>query len=85
MKNTSSSPSTTNTSPNTLLQFTPFQSAIDASFWHALVDKKLDIIQLSEKAQTLHAYYTTGASSAGTILPPQLCIPGQALEHCVTR
>ncbi|SAM04586.1 hypothetical protein [Absidia glauca] len=83
MKNTSSSPSIT--SPNTLLQFTPFQSAIDASFWQALVDKKLDIIQLSEKAQALHAYYTSGTSSASTILPPQLCIPGQALEHCVTR
>lgn len=83
MKNTSTS--TNISSPHTLLQFTPFQSAIDASFWHALVDKKLDIIQLSEKAQTLHAYYTTGTSATNTILPPQLCIPGQALEQCVTR
>ncbi|KAI8333621.1 hypothetical protein BC941DRAFT_473373 [Chlamydoabsidia padenii] len=83
MNNTNTS--TTINSPNTLLQFTPFQSAIDASFWHALVDKKLDIIQLSQQAQTLQGYYTLGTNSTNTVLPPQLCIPGQALEQNVIR
>ncbi|KAI8092479.1 E1-like protein-activating enzyme Gsa7p/Apg7p [Halteromyces radiatus] len=58
------------------------EKAIDATFWHSLVDKKLNIIQLSQEPQTLQAYYSIGKRTTNdTILPPQLCIPGQALEQ----
>ncbi|CAO3614248.1 unnamed protein product [Cunninghamella echinulata] len=65
----------------TILQFTPFQSAIHATFWHSLVNKKLDILQLSQDPQPLQAYYTIAKqNNNNTILPPSLCIPGEALE-----
>jgi ubiquitin-like modifier-activating enzyme ATG7 len=74
---------TTTPATDTLLQFTPFQSAIDASFWHAFADKKLNLIQLSQDPQPLHAHFALGFTN--NILPPQLCLPGQALEENTRR
>ncbi|ORX62340.1 E1-like protein-activating [Hesseltinella vesiculosa] len=58
------------------LQFTPFQSAVDASFWLQLVDKKLNVLRLSQDAQPLTAYYALARAA----LPSLFTLPDQALD-----
>ena len=41
-----------------LLQFVPFQSRLEAGFWHELSQRKLEKYQLSEDARDIVGYYT---------------------------
>ena len=42
------------------LQFQPFASAVDASFWHTLSQSKIDRFKLDDSPVQLKAYYSTG-------------------------
>ncbi|KAG2204980.1 hypothetical protein INT47_002604 [Mucor saturninus] len=69
----------------TILKFTPFNSAVDASFWQALVSKKLDVLKLSEEQQSVHGEYTLGQSVLNdqhetVVLPSRFSIPANGLE-----
>ncbi|KAI8071789.1 E1-like protein-activating [Gongronella butleri] len=61
------------------LQFTPFQSAVDASFWLDLADKKLNVLGLSQAAQPLVASYALARDA----LPCLFTLPGQALDPTI--
>jgi ubiquitin-like modifier-activating enzyme ATG7 len=69
-----------------ILQFAPFQSAVEAPFWHTLAKKKLDILQLSDDEQEIVGFYTSGQSivdsASGKLveLPPRLSISNDSLE-----
>lgn len=40
-----------------MLKFTPFNSAVDASFWQSLLSKKLNTFKLSQETQTIYGHY----------------------------
>ncbi|CAO3677279.1 unnamed protein product [Umbelopsis ramanniana] len=69
-----------------IVQFAPFQSAVEAPFWHALAKKKLDIFQLSDNEQAIAGFYTSGqlvqdASTGKSVeIPPRLSISNESLE-----
>ncbi|XP_014676491.1 PREDICTED: ubiquitin-like modifier-activating enzyme ATG7 [Priapulus caudatus] len=43
-----------------LLQFVPFSSALDGSFWHALTKNKLEVYRLDEAPRSVHGFYSNG-------------------------
>jgi hypothetical protein len=69
-----------------ILQFAPFQSAVEAPFWHTLAKKKLDILQLSDDDQDIVGFYTSGqtildsTSGKSVEIPPRLSISNDSLE-----
>jgi Ubiquitin-like modifier-activating enzyme ATG7 N-terminus len=69
-----------------IVQFAPFQSAVEAPFWHALAKKKLDIFQLSDDEQAIIGFYTSGQSVRDSTtgrsveIPPRLSISNESLE-----
>ncbi|CDS12593.1 hypothetical protein LRAMOSA04779 [Lichtheimia ramosa] len=64
-----------------VLQFAPFASGVDASFWQALASKKLNVLKLSDDPQPIHAYYATGsASRSETPFPPHFSVSAQGLD-----
>jgi hypothetical protein len=69
-----------------IVQFAPFQSAVEAPFWHALAKKKLDIFQLSDDEQAIVGFYTSGqsvqdASTGRSVeIPPRLSVSNESLE-----
>ena len=46
-----------------ILQFVPFSSSLDSSFWHTFSQKKLDTIQLNEGKISISATYTNSDPS----------------------
>ncbi|KAL0082062.1 E1-like protein-activating enzyme Gsa7p/Apg7p [Phycomyces blakesleeanus] len=73
----------------TILQFTPFSSAVDAAFWQTLAEKKLNEFQLSDQSRSLLGYYTPGHALLDTqgqsvAVAPRLCLPSQAFEKTST-
>lgn len=50
------------TSENTIVQFTPFSSVVQPSFWHELTKLKIDVLKLSEEFLSVTATYSTGRS-----------------------
>lgn len=44
----------------TALQFAPFCSSLDFSFWHTLTQKKLEEFRLSDDPRPVHGFYTNG-------------------------
>ena len=42
----------------TILQFVPFVSKLEAGFWHELSQRKLEKYKLSEEARDIYGYYT---------------------------
>ncbi|KAI8838400.1 hypothetical protein BC829DRAFT_447404 [Chytridium lagenaria] len=74
-----------------LLQFESFSSAVDATFWHALASRKVELFRLDDGERDVQGYYpigsgattsTTTTSSTGTImtLPARLCVGHSAFE-----
>ncbi|GAA5798153.1 hypothetical protein HPULCUR_003553 [Helicostylum pulchrum] len=68
-----------------ILKFSQFNSAVDASFWQALVIKKLDVLKLSNEQLPVHGYFTMGQSALDTLnqpiaLPTRFSIPAEGLE-----
>jgi len=45
-----------------IVQFAPFSSLIQPSFWHELTNIKIDVLRLSDEALTISASYSTGRS-----------------------
>lgn len=41
-----------------LVQFVPFSSCVDPSFWHKLAQLKLDVHKLEEPRQEIWGYYS---------------------------
>ena len=42
------------------LQFAPFNSALDAGFWHKLSQLKLDVYGLDDQSRDIAAHYVNG-------------------------
>ena len=60
-------------SKESLLQFQPFSSFVDVSFWHEFAKRKLNVYKLSEDPIPLRATYACGAlSKKGVARPPRL-------------
>ncbi|XP_004364215.1 E1-like protein-activating enzyme G [Capsaspora owczarzaki ATCC 30864] len=53
------------------LQFAPFSSAVDASFWHMLSRQKLDVYKLSDEPHPVLGYYTMGEHPD---MPARVCV-----------
>jgi ubiquitin-like modifier-activating enzyme ATG7 len=45
-----------------IVQFTPFSSLVQPSFWHELTNLKIDVLRLSDEAVSIHGTYSTGRS-----------------------
>jgi ubiquitin-like modifier-activating enzyme ATG7 len=45
-----------------IVQFQPFSSLVEPSFWHVLTDLKINVFRLSDEALPITASYTTGRS-----------------------
>ena len=45
-----------------IVQFAPFSSLIQPSFWHELTNIKIDVLRLSDEAVPLSATYSIGRS-----------------------
>lgn len=45
-----------------IVQFAPFASLVQPSFWHELTSLKVDVLRLSDDAIPITATYTTGRS-----------------------
>lgn len=45
-----------------IVQFAPFSSLVEPSFWHALTNLKIDVLRLSDDAIDLTASYSAGKS-----------------------
>ena len=43
---------------NKLLEFVPFKSCINPSFWHKLSEIKLNVDKLNEKVRKIWGYYS---------------------------
>lgn len=64
-----------------ILQFEPFTTTIDPSFWHTLTHQKLHIYKLDDTPKPIRAYYDvnkTSSSSSSRSLPPFLNLDGKA-------
>ena len=45
-----------------IIQFQPFSSIVQPSFWHALTNLKIDVLRLSDAAVPIQASYVHGRS-----------------------
>ncbi|KAI9206057.1 uncharacterized protein BJ171DRAFT_580131 [Polychytrium aggregatum] len=74
------------------LQFDTFSSAVEATFWHALAARKVDVLRLDDSPLPIQGFYdghsnntalsnalSSGARSAGS-LPARLCLSSSAFE-----
>ncbi|KAJ1562090.1 Autophagy protein 7, partial [Cladochytrium tenue] len=57
-----------------LVQFEPLSSAVDAGFWHALSEKKVDLFRLDDSPRPIRGHYAFGATAAAVALPPRLSV-----------
>lgn len=46
--------------PGTPLQYQPFSSLVDPSFWHLLMQKKIQEYRLSSEPRKVHGYFSVG-------------------------
>ncbi|KAF8999169.1 hypothetical protein BDQ17DRAFT_1246980, partial [Cyathus striatus] len=43
-----------------VIEFAPFTSQVDPTFWHALTDLKIDVLKLSDESLLVYASYSAG-------------------------
>lgn len=67
--------------PSSMLQYQTFSSAVDASFWRVLAQKKLDEYKLSEAQQALFAHY---GPSRHTMVPSSLSMGDYSFQPSVS-
>ena len=77
----SSTSSSSTSTPTSLLQFQPFSSAVDVSFWTELARLKLDVLQLSSAAVPITGAFT---SSSHASLPSQFLLGSYAFDPTPT-
>jgi hypothetical protein len=69
-----------------ILQFAPFQSTVEAPFWHALSKTKLNVLQLSEDDTNIAGFYASGQSIIDSTsnkvveMAPRLSVSNESLE-----
>lgn len=52
-----------------IVQFVPFASFVNPSFWHKLAELKIDVDGLDDEARQVHGYYSyTAETTAGKCL-----------------
>ncbi|KAJ3190113.1 Autophagy protein 7 [Gaertneriomyces sp. JEL0708] len=72
-----------------LLQFEPFASAVDPTFWHSLSREKIDVFRLDDQPRDIVGYYQIGKPSDDpptALSPSRLFINGTAFEsHNIPR
>ena len=71
--------------PPQLLQFEPFKSAVDPTFWHQLGKRKLDLYQLDQSERHIRGYYTAATRAKKSAerelaAPAQFTVDGEAFE-----
>ncbi|KAJ1547707.1 Autophagy protein 7 [Nowakowskiella sp. JEL0078] len=69
-----------------ILKFDPFVSAVEAPFWHALSQIKIDVLKLDDSLVSINAYYYSGfriatheysgETAPSTLVPPALLCLG---------
>ena len=75
--------------PQAIVQFTPFSSLVQPEFWHELTRLKIDVLRLSDDAQTITAQYSPGRSISDRetgqdiALGCNLILGGNAFEQSV--
>ncbi|OAJ39464.1 E1-like protein-activating enzyme Gsa7p/Apg7p [Batrachochytrium dendrobatidis JEL423] len=63
-----------------ILQYEPFQSAVDATFWHTLGSNKINLYKLDDASVPIQGFYSSGGayyhinSSHSDALPSRLCV-----------
>ena len=62
-----------------MIQFEPFSSAVDATFWHALNQKKINDFKLDDSQKPIKAYYSTGTPAPAP--PSRLCLGISAFDR----
>ncbi|CAG8517241.1 14406_t:CDS:10 [Funneliformis caledonium] len=74
-------------SSNPLLQFVTFSSAVEATFWHTLSTRKIDLYKLDDTSHDILGYYSTGrtvisqhATEANISMPAHLCLGTGAFD-----
>ncbi|CAJ0759519.1 22619_t:CDS:2, partial [Entrophospora sp. SA101] len=77
-----------------LLQFVAFSSAVEATFWHNLSTRKIDLYKLDDAPQTILGYYSTSHritssqhtssnnnAESNVYIPARLCLGTGAFEE----
>eukprot|EP00052_Salpingoeca_macrocollata_P008776 m.69263 g.69263 ORF g.69263 m.69263 type:complete len:668 (+) comp16768_c0_seq1:53-2056(+) len=59
------------------VQFAPFSSSADTTFWHALTQRKLNEYQLDDAAQPILGFFNTEERKE---MPARLCVSADAFE-----
>jgi ubiquitin-like modifier-activating enzyme ATG7 len=74
-------------SSSPLVQFVPFSSAVEATFWHTLSTRKIDLYKLDDASHDILGYYSTGhtltsqhAVEANISMPARLCLGTGAFD-----
>ncbi|RKP25930.1 ubiquitin-like modifier-activating enzyme atg7-like protein [Syncephalis pseudoplumigaleata] len=72
-----------------LLQFEPFKSAVDPTFWHQLGKRKLDVYQLDQSERRIRGHYATATRATKSVeraiaAPAQLTVDGEAFEEAAS-
>ncbi|CAI2168439.1 3130_t:CDS:10 [Funneliformis geosporum] len=74
-------------SSSPLLQFVTFSSAVEATFWHTLSTRKIDLYKLDDTSHDVLGYYSTGrtvisqhATEASISMPAHLCLGTGAFD-----
>lgn len=63
-----------------LLQFHPWASAVEASFWQILSQRKMDVFKLDDSPKSVLGYYATGqqvrvpGKDTSVAMPARLCL-----------
>ncbi|KAL5274081.1 ATG7 family protein [Megaselia abdita] len=71
-----------------ILQFLPFKSFVNSSFWHKLAELKIDVLKLSDTPETVHGFYSSFQAKSHLLevdysafnsefTPPKNCFPVQ--------
>lgn len=73
-----------------LLQFVPWQSAVDVGFWQKLAARKLAELRLSEAEQPLAGHFTASTHTQVSAAPPapqlhRACCAPQLCCNCAAR
>jgi ubiquitin-like modifier-activating enzyme ATG7 len=74
-------------SSSPLVQFVAYSSAVEATFWHTLSTRKIDLYKLDDTSHDILGHYSTGhtitsqhATEANISMPARLCLGTGAFD-----